>query len=265
MGARQAAGHGGVGGPRRADTATATLSTIWTFPGVEQTWTYTTDGVAGRGRAAGGRPAGSRTSSSRSSTAPTGSPSRRLDPERGELLGEDGDPIVQLRPVVRIGLDKSALKPDAVAASVRAPGPAGRHRRQGVRGQGDGGRAARRSSRRSSSGPGRGPAAEPGGVRDPRRTADRGRPDARRRPGTSPDRSSARSARRPRRSSTSPAAPWSPATRSASPACSSATTSSCAARPASRCSWSAPKADRQLGQPVPEPVRPRTSPGRASR
>ena len=32
---------------------------------------------------------------------------RRLHPERGELLGEDGAPIVEVRAVFRIGIDKS--------------------------------------------------------------------------------------------------------------------------------------------------------------
>ena len=43
----------------------------------------------------------------------------RLDPERGELLGEGGEPIVQLRPVVRIGIDKSGVPAGALGSSAR--------------------------------------------------------------------------------------------------------------------------------------------------
>ena len=103
---------------RQGSTATATLNTTWTFPGVEPRWSYTTEASLTED---GGR--------WRTSWQPnlvqaqldgTNRLSQsRLDPERGELLGEDGDPIVQLRPVVRIGLDKSELAAEAVDASVR--------------------------------------------------------------------------------------------------------------------------------------------------
>ena len=49
----------------------------------------------------------------------TGSPRTDWTPERGELLGEDGDPIVQLRPVVRIGIDKSEVGAGALDSSAR--------------------------------------------------------------------------------------------------------------------------------------------------
>ena len=42
---------------------------------------------------------------------------RRLYPERGELLGEDGDAIVEDRPVFRIGIDKSKVSGDKAKAS----------------------------------------------------------------------------------------------------------------------------------------------------
>jgi cell division protein FtsI/penicillin-binding protein 2 len=43
----------------------------------------------------------------------------RLYPDRGEILGEDGDVIVTMRPVVRIGLDKSELSAEKVGPSAR--------------------------------------------------------------------------------------------------------------------------------------------------
>ncbi len=90
------------------DQARATLAYRWTFPGVAAPWTY--DTTATLRRLAG-------------AWAPVWSPTllqpdldrdhrlsqRRLEPARGELLGEDGDAIVQDRPVVRIGLDKAHL------------------------------------------------------------------------------------------------------------------------------------------------------------
>jgi cell division protein FtsI/penicillin-binding protein 2 len=42
---------------------------------------------------------------------------RRLYPERGELLGEDGDPIVTERAVFRIGIDRSKVSGDKAKAS----------------------------------------------------------------------------------------------------------------------------------------------------
>ncbi len=103
---------------RQDGAATATLNTTWAFPGIEQVWTYTTEATLAED---GGR--------WKTSWQPDLVQAQldganrltqsRLDPERGELLGEDGDAIVQLRPVVRIGLDKSALEADAVDASVR--------------------------------------------------------------------------------------------------------------------------------------------------
>ena len=103
---------------RQDSTATVTLNTTWVFPGIDQAWTYTTEVTladdAGRWKTTW-QPNivhGQLDGSNRLTQS-------RLDPERGELLGEDGDPIVQLRPVVRIGLDKSALKADAVDASAR--------------------------------------------------------------------------------------------------------------------------------------------------
>ena len=103
---------------RQGSTATATLNTTWTFPGVEPRWSYTTEASLTED---GGRWKTSwQPNLVQAQLDGTNRLSQsRLDPERGELLGEDGDPIVQLRPVVRIGLDRSQLAAEAVDASVR--------------------------------------------------------------------------------------------------------------------------------------------------
>ena len=156
----------------------------------------------------------------------------------------------ELRPVVRIGIDKSAVSGDAAAGR-----PAGW--------PGWSTSTPRRTPRRSPR-PGseafveaivfRATAAERpdndrcsrSRVRWPSRTGRCSRPAA-----TSPDRSSARSARRPRRSSTIPAERSWPGIRSACPDCSSDTTSSCAGHPESRSGWS------PRNRPAPRPARPR--------
>jgi cell division protein FtsI/penicillin-binding protein 2 len=103
---------------RQDETATATLNTTWTFPGVEQTWSYSTE--ASLTEDAGRWKASWQPNILQAQLDGTNRLTQsRLDPERGELLGQDGDPIVQRRPVVRIGLDKSELEPAAVDASVR--------------------------------------------------------------------------------------------------------------------------------------------------
>ena len=103
---------------RQGGTATATLNTTWAFPGVEQTWSYSTE--ASLTEDAGRWKTSWQPNILQAQLDGTNRLTQsRLDPERGELLGQDGDPIVQLRPVVRIGLDKSELEAAAVDASVR--------------------------------------------------------------------------------------------------------------------------------------------------
>ena len=99
-------------------SATATLAVSWTFPGVPRPWAYTTTAQLSR---------------TEGQWKPTWTPAvleprldgsnrlsqHRLYPARGELLGEDGDPIVTSRPVVRIGIDKSGLAPGKQVASAR--------------------------------------------------------------------------------------------------------------------------------------------------
>lgn len=103
----------------QGSTATATLHHAWRFPGVASQWSYDTpaalvQNAAGwqvswsPGLVAPGLSGGSRLAE------------RRLAAPRGEILGADGEAIVKLRPVVRVGLDKSAV------ASGQAPASAAR-------------------------------------------------------------------------------------------------------------------------------------------
>ena len=100
----------------QGDNATAVLSYVWTFPGLEQAWTYNTQvqlvREAGRWR----------TSWQPAIVAPELDGSnrlvqRRIRPDRGELLGEAGAPLMTLRPVVRIGIDKSQVSAAQAATS----------------------------------------------------------------------------------------------------------------------------------------------------
>ena len=100
------------------NTATATLSYRWTFPGVPTPWTYST--TAELAREDGAWKARWQPSLVEPSLGGTHRLSqRRLYPERGEVLGEDGDPLVTLRTVVRLGIDKSAVSGAAAEASAR--------------------------------------------------------------------------------------------------------------------------------------------------
>ena len=98
--------------------SSATLSYAWTFPGVPQPWTY--DATVGLERADGAwRPTWSPTLLQPGLDGTNRLSQRRLYPARGELLGEDGDPIVEQRAVVRIGIDKANLAAERQEASAR--------------------------------------------------------------------------------------------------------------------------------------------------
>jgi Penicillin binding protein transpeptidase domain/Penicillin-binding Protein dimerisation domain len=108
-----------VGGlTRQAGSATATLNVVWTFPGVPQKWSYAAEAPlaeeAGRWKTSW-RPNLVQPQLDGSNRLTQ----NRLDPERGELLGAGGDPIVQLRPVIRIGIDKSGVAASAADSSAR--------------------------------------------------------------------------------------------------------------------------------------------------
>jgi Penicillin binding protein transpeptidase domain/Penicillin-binding Protein dimerisation domain/NTF2-like N-terminal transpeptidase domain len=104
----------------QGNTATASLEISWTFPGVPQQWAYRTSAKlvedAGRWKSSW-QPALVHPEL----TDGNALSQRRLAPDRGELLGEGGAPIVTLRPVVRIGLDKSRLSPRGGAGGSSPP------------------------------------------------------------------------------------------------------------------------------------------------
>jgi cell division protein FtsI/penicillin-binding protein 2 len=94
---------------RDGDSASADLTFTWSFPGLSQTWTYPTN--ARLSRDAGVWKTNWQPSVVQPQLDGTNRLSqRRIDPARGQVLGEDGDPIVKLRAVYRIGIDKSAVK-----------------------------------------------------------------------------------------------------------------------------------------------------------
>ena len=101
---------------RDRSSATARLSYTWTFPGVPQPWTYTTEAKLAEESGQW------KTSWQPSIVQPQLDGTNRLSqrrryPERGELLGEDGVPIVEVRPVFLIGIDKSKVSGEKAKAS----------------------------------------------------------------------------------------------------------------------------------------------------
>jgi cell division protein FtsI/penicillin-binding protein 2 len=101
---------------RDGSSASARLSFSWTFPGVPEHWAYETDATLMR--ESGQWKTSWQPSIVHSQLDATNRLSqRRIHPERGELLGEDGDPIVVDRAVFRIGIDKSKVSRDKAKAS----------------------------------------------------------------------------------------------------------------------------------------------------
>ena len=102
-------------------SATAKLEISWTFPGVPQPWAYETTAQlvddAGRWKSTW-QPALVHPDLDGGNALTQ----HRLSPDRGELLGDGGKPIVTLRPVVRIGIDKSRLNPRGGAGGSSPPG-----------------------------------------------------------------------------------------------------------------------------------------------
>jgi cell division protein FtsI/penicillin-binding protein 2 len=101
---------------RDGSSATASLLFTWTFPGVPERWTYPTEVKLAEESGQW------KTSWQPSIVHPQLDGThrlseRRLHPERGELLGEAGVPIVVDRPVFRIGIDKSAVTGEQAKAS----------------------------------------------------------------------------------------------------------------------------------------------------
>ncbi len=101
---------------RDGSSATASLLFTWTFPGVPEHWTYPTEVKLAEESGQW------KTSWQPSIVHPqldgtNRLSQRRLHPERGELLGEDGVPIVVDRPVFRIGIDRSAVSGEEAKTS----------------------------------------------------------------------------------------------------------------------------------------------------
>jgi cell division protein FtsI/penicillin-binding protein 2 len=101
---------------RDGSSATAKLSFTWTFPGIPERWAYQTE--ARLAEESGQWKTSWQPSIVQPQLDGTNRLSqRRLYPERGELRGEDGVPIVVERPVFRIGIDKSKVSNDQARAS----------------------------------------------------------------------------------------------------------------------------------------------------
>jgi cell division protein FtsI/penicillin-binding protein 2 len=101
---------------RSGSQATAKLSYVWTFPGVPRKWTYET--TAQLVKEGGDWKATWQPSSLQPDLNGTNRLSeRREGAQRGEVLGADGEAIVQLRPVVRVGIDKTRVPASAAAGS----------------------------------------------------------------------------------------------------------------------------------------------------
>ncbi len=103
---------------RQGTSATVDLTFSWAFAGVADPWTY-------QSRVALTADAGRwKTNWEPSILQPQLDGSnrltqRRLQPERGEVRGEDGVTIVEKRAVYRIGIDKAAIKPEQAKPSAR--------------------------------------------------------------------------------------------------------------------------------------------------
>ena len=101
---------------RDGSSATAKLSFTWTFPGVPERWTYQTE--ARLAEESGQWKTSWQPSIVQPQLDGTNRLSqRRLYPERGELRGEAGVPIVEERAVFRIGIDKSKVSGEKAKAS----------------------------------------------------------------------------------------------------------------------------------------------------
>ena len=101
---------------RQGQSATASLSLTWNFPGVPQPWAYTTE--ARLTEEAGDWKINWLPSIVQPNLDGSNRlTQRRLYPARGELLDGNGEAIVELRPVVRIGIDLSAVSGDEAVAS----------------------------------------------------------------------------------------------------------------------------------------------------
>ena len=101
---------------RQGSAATATLDIGWTFPGVPDTWSYTTTAPLQRD-AGRWKTAWQASVLQPQLNGANRLSQRRVAAERGEVLGQDDDVIVTNRPVVRIGIDRTEVDGEAAEAS----------------------------------------------------------------------------------------------------------------------------------------------------
>ncbi|MFW5472973.1 penicillin-binding transpeptidase domain-containing protein [Knoellia sp. CPCC 206450] len=99
-------------------SARATLAHTWTLPGTDEAWTYETPLELAK---ADGEWAGVWSPAVVAPDLAEGEALRttRKQPERAEVLGAGGRPIVELRDVVRIGIDKTKATPAEAVSSAR--------------------------------------------------------------------------------------------------------------------------------------------------
>jgi len=98
-------------------TATATMAYHWTFPGVAEPWDYAAPATLVR-EDGSWRPQWQPAVLEPSLDATHRLSQTRLYPDRGRVLGAD-DALVELRPVERIGLDKTAVSAARTPAAAR--------------------------------------------------------------------------------------------------------------------------------------------------
>jgi cell division protein FtsI/penicillin-binding protein 2 len=103
---------------QEGDDATGTLS--WTWRVAEETWTYDTQVEMTKGSGDDGgawqvewSPKVVEPSLEQGETLQTST----IKPRRGDILGADDEPLVTLRPVLRVGVDKNGLTPAAAQQS----------------------------------------------------------------------------------------------------------------------------------------------------
>ena len=105
-----------------SDTATAVLDHTWDLDDTEQDWTYTTTAALTYrdGEGAGGwQVEWSPALVEPGLTTGDRLVVRELPAERAEVLGAGGQVLVTDRPVVRVGIDKTRVAPEALDASAR--------------------------------------------------------------------------------------------------------------------------------------------------
>ncbi len=110
-------------GSASADGDSATARLDWRWQVGSKTWSYDTEVKLTQGETSDGNGwlvRWSPTIVEPSLTAGETLAQSTIKPERGEILGAGDEPIVTQRPVLRVGLDKSTLKPAELTSSATA-------------------------------------------------------------------------------------------------------------------------------------------------